>query len=112
MNNAGFIRDAMTFSMGEEQFDAVVQVHLKGHFAPSHHAAKYWRGVAKALPEGTTPPARRIVNTTSESGLFAARAGNYGSAKGGIITMTLIMPGARAHERHRQTASRPVPGRR
>ena len=104
VNNAGFIRDAMTFSMGEEQFDAVVQVHLKGHFAPSHHAAKYWRGVAKAMPEGTTPPARRIVNTTSESGLFGGPGqGNYGSAKGGIITMTLIM--ARELERMNVTVN-------
>lgn len=92
VNNAGFIRDAMTFSMEEEQFDSVVGVHLKGHFAPAHFAAKYWRGVAKAAGEGAELPARRIITTTSESGLFGGPGqGNYGSAKGGIITMTLIL---------------------
>lgn len=92
VNNAGFIRDAMSFSMAEEQFDSVVGVHLKGHFAPSHFAAKYWRGVAKDLGEDAQLPARRIINTTSESGLFGGPGqSNYGSAKGGIITMTLVL---------------------
>jgi NAD(P)-dependent dehydrogenase (short-subunit alcohol dehydrogenase family) len=92
VNNAGFIRDAMAFSMEEEQFDSVVGVHLKGHFAPAHFAAKFWRGVAKAAAEGAELPARRIITTTSESGLFGGPGqGNYGSAKGGIITMTMIL---------------------
>lgn len=92
VNNAGFIRDAMSFSMEEEQFDAVVGVHMKGHFAPSHFAAKYWRDRAKALGDDAVLPARRIINTTSESGLFGGPGqGNYGSAKGGIITMTLVL---------------------
>ena len=93
VNNAGFIRDAMSFSMEETQFDSVVDVHLKGHFAPAHFAALYWRNKAKELDgtEGGLPP-RRIINTTSESGLFGGPGqGNYGSAKGGIITMTLIL---------------------
>ena len=93
VNNAGFIRDAMSFSMEEQQFDSVVSVHLKGHFAPAHFAAVYWRNQAKAL-EGTEGglPQRRIINTTSESGLFGGPGqGNYGSAKGGIITMTTIL---------------------
>ena len=93
VNNAGFIRDAMSFSMDEAQFDSVVDVHLKGHFAPAHFAALYWRNKAKEL-EGTEGglPQRRIINTTSESGLFGGPGqGNYGSAKGGIITMTLIL---------------------
>ena len=93
VNNAGFIRDAMSFSMEEAQFDSVVGVHMKGHFAPAHFAAAYWRNQAKAL-EGTEGglPQRRIINTTSESGLFGGPGqGNYGSAKGGIITMTLIL---------------------
>ena len=92
VNNAGFIRDAMSFSMEEAPFDSVVSVHLKGHFAPAHFAAVYWRNQAKAL-EGTEGglPQRRIINTTSESGLFGGPGqGNYGSAKGGIITMTTI----------------------
>jgi NAD(P)-dependent dehydrogenase (short-subunit alcohol dehydrogenase family) len=92
VNNAGFLRDAMSFSMTEEQFDAVVDVHLKGHFAPSHHAAAYWRTAFKALPEGSTPTPRRIITTTSESGLFGGPGqANYGSAKGAIISLTLIL---------------------
>lgn len=92
VNNAGFIRDAMSFSMEEAQFDAVVGVHLKGHFAPTHFAAKHWRDVAKNAGEGAALPARRIINTTSESGLFGGPGqSNYGSAKGGIITMTLVL---------------------
>ncbi|MEY3566429.1 MAG: hypothetical protein RLZ19_443, partial [Actinomycetota bacterium] len=93
VNNAGFIRDAMSFSMEEGQFDSVVSVHLKGHFAPAHFAALHWRNKAKEL-EGTEGglPGRRIINTTSESGLFGGPGqGNYGSAKGGIITMTTIL---------------------
>ena len=93
VNNAGFIRDAMSFSMEEQQFDSVVSVHLKGHFAPTHFAALLWRNKAKEL-EGAEGglPARRIINTTSESGLFGGPGqGNYGSAKGGIITMTTIL---------------------
>ncbi|HEY4334047.1 MAG TPA: SDR family NAD(P)-dependent oxidoreductase, partial [Ilumatobacteraceae bacterium] len=70
VNNAGFLRDAMSFSMEEAQFDSVVNVHIKGHFAPSHFAAVYWRAQAKAAGEGAALVPRRIINTTSESGLF------------------------------------------
>jgi NAD(P)-dependent dehydrogenase (short-subunit alcohol dehydrogenase family) len=92
VNNAGFVRDAMSFSMTEAQFDAVVDVHLKGHFAPTHHAAKYWRDTAKAAGDGAPLRGRSIITTTSESGLFGGPAqANYGSAKGGIITLTLIL---------------------
>ena len=91
VNNAGFIRDAMSFTMTEEQFDAVVDVHLKGHFAPTHFAAAYWRAQAKAAGEGAVLVPRRIINTSSESGLFGGPGqSNYGSAKGGIVSMTLI----------------------
>ena len=91
VNNAGFLRDAMSFSMDEAQWDAVVDVHLKGHFVPSHFAAVYWRNQAKVLGEGAELPQRRIINTTSESGLFGGPGqSNYGSAKGGIITMSLV----------------------
>ncbi|CAB4696490.1 MAG: SDR family NAD(P)-dependent oxidoreductase [Actinobacteria bacterium] len=91
VNNAGFLRDAMVFSMDESQWDAVVDVHLKGHFAPSHFAAVYWRAQSKLLGEDAVLPQRRIINTTSESGLFGGPGqSNYGSAKGGIITMTLV----------------------
>jgi len=92
VNNAGFVRDAMSFSMTEQQFDDVVAVHLKGHFAPSRAAGAWWRAQAKAAGEGAELPGRRIITTTSESGLFGGPAqGNYGSAKGGIITMTLVL---------------------
>jgi len=92
VNNAGFVRDAMVFSMTEDQYDAVVDVHLKGHVTMSHHAAAYWRGVAKSLAQGETPKPRRIINTTSESGLFGGPAqANYGSAKGGIVSLTMIL---------------------
>jgi NAD(P)-dependent dehydrogenase (short-subunit alcohol dehydrogenase family) len=92
VNNAGFVRDAMSFSMTEDQWDAVVGVHLKGHFAPSRAAGAWWRDQAKTAGEGAVLPGRRIITTTSESGLFGGPAqGNYGSAKGGIITMTLIL---------------------
>ena len=91
VNNAGFIRDAMTFAMTEEQFDSVVDVHLKGHFAPTHFAAAYWRAQAKSAGEGVALAPRRIINTSSESGLFGGVGqSNYGGAKGGIITMTMI----------------------
>lgn len=92
VNNAGFIRDGMSFSMEEQQFDSVVGVHLKGHFAPAHFAAVHWRNVAKEMGEGAVLPTRRIIMTTSESGLFGGPAqSNYGSAKGGILTMTLVL---------------------
>ncbi len=67
INNAGILRDRMIFSMTEEEWDAVIKVHLKGTFAPSHHAAAYWRERAKA---GATNDAR-LINTTSVSGLYA-----------------------------------------
>ena len=92
INNAGFVRDAMSFSMTEEQWNSVVDVHLKGHFVPTHHAAARWRASAKATENPADLRPRRIINTTSESGLFGGPAqANYGSAKGGIITLTLIM---------------------
>lgn len=96
VNNAGFIRDAISFSMEEAPFDAVVDVHLKGHFAPARHAAAYWRAQAKAQQavegEGAVLPGRRIITTTSESGLFGGPGqSNYAAAKGGIISMTLVL---------------------
>lgn len=91
VNNAGFIRDAMTFAMTEDQFETVIDVHLKGHFAPAHFAAAYWRAQAKQAGEGAALVPRRIINTSSESGLFGGPGqSNYGSAKGGIVSMTLV----------------------
>ena len=92
VNNAGFVRDAMSFSMDEQQWDSVIDVHLKGHMAPSHFAAALWRAQAKQAAAGTPPTPRRIIMTTSESGLFGGPAqANYAAAKGGIISMTLVL---------------------
>jgi len=87
VNNAGILRDRMIFSMTEEEWDAVIRVHLKGTFAPSHHAAAYWRDRSKAgdAVDG------RLVNTTSVSGLYAnVGQTNYGAAKAGIAAFTQI----------------------
>jgi NAD(P)-dependent dehydrogenase (short-subunit alcohol dehydrogenase family) len=87
INNAGILRDRMLFTMSEEEWDAVIRVHLKGTFAPSHHAAAYWRERSKA---GETLDAR-LINTTSVSGIYAnAGQTNYGSAKAGIAAFTQI----------------------
>jgi len=88
VNNAGFLRDAMSFNMDEEAFDAVIRVHLKGHFAPAKFAAAHWRARAKA----GEAVYGRIINTTSEAGLWGTVGqSNYASAKGGIVSMTLTM---------------------
>jgi NAD(P)-dependent dehydrogenase (short-subunit alcohol dehydrogenase family) len=87
VNNAGFIRDRMLANTSEEEWDAVVRVHLKGHFAPLRHAAQYWRGLAK---EGTAVDAR-IINTSSAAGLQGSVGqGNYSAAKAGIAALTLV----------------------
>jgi NAD(P)-dependent dehydrogenase (short-subunit alcohol dehydrogenase family) len=87
VNNAGILRDRMVFSMTEEEWDAVIRVHLKGTAATSRHAAAYWRDRSKA---GDTNDAR-IINTTSVAGLYANPGQtNYGAAKAGIATFTQI----------------------
>jgi NAD(P)-dependent dehydrogenase (short-subunit alcohol dehydrogenase family) len=87
VNNAGILRDRMIFSMSEEEWDAVIRVHLKGTFGPSHFAAAYWRERAKA---GETNDAR-LINTTSVSGIYGNPGQtNYGAAKAGIAAFTLI----------------------
>jgi len=89
VNNAGILRDKMSFNMEEAEWDAVMQVHLKGHFAPSRFAASYWRARAKA-GDGTVYG--RIINTSSESGYFGmAGQVNYATAKAGIVGMTMTM---------------------
>ena len=88
INNAGILRDAMSFSMSEQEFDEVIAVHLKGHFVCARSAAIYWRNQSKAGKES----ARRMIHTTSESGLFGGPAqSNYASAKGGILTLSLTL---------------------
>ena len=88
VNNAGILRDRMSFNMSEDEFDAVVRVHLKGHFVPSHHAARHWRERAKAGDDVRG----RVVNTTSESGLLGNTGQvNYTAAKAGIAAMTITL---------------------
>ncbi|MFN2588896.1 MAG: SDR family oxidoreductase [Actinomycetota bacterium] len=87
VNNAGILRDRMLVSMSEAEWDAVVEVHLKGHFAPTHHAAAYWRAQSK---EGNQVDAR-VINTSSPSGVFGnVGQTNYGAAKAGIAAFTII----------------------
>ncbi|WP_415830099.1 SDR family oxidoreductase, partial [Kibdelosporangium persicum] len=87
VNNAGFLRDRMLVNMAEEEWDAVVRVHLKGHFAPLRHAAAYWRSVAKSGPS----PDARVINTSSGAGLLGSVGqGNYSAAKAGIASLTLV----------------------
>ncbi|MET9610332.1 SDR family oxidoreductase [Streptomyces sp. NPDC006512] len=87
VNNAGFLRDRMLVNLGEDDWDAVVRVHLKGHFLPLRHAAAWWRAEAKA----GRPVAARVVNTSSGAGLLGSVGqGNYSAAKAGILGMTLV----------------------
>jgi NAD(P)-dependent dehydrogenase (short-subunit alcohol dehydrogenase family) len=87
VNNAGFVRDRMLVSTGEDEWDAVVRVHMKGHFAPLHHAANYWRAHSKK----GEPVAARVINTTSGAGLRGS-VGQvaYAAAKAGIAGLTLV----------------------
>jgi NAD(P)-dependent dehydrogenase (short-subunit alcohol dehydrogenase family) len=87
INNAGILRDRTLVSMTEAEWDAVIQVHLKGTFAPSHHAAAYWRDRSKAGDEVSG----RIINTSSPSGIYGNFGQtNYGAAKAGIAAFTVI----------------------
>jgi NAD(P)-dependent dehydrogenase (short-subunit alcohol dehydrogenase family) len=87
VNNAGFLRDRMFFSTGEDEWDAVIRVHLKGHFCTARHAAAYWREQSKA---GATVDAR-IINTSSGAGLMGSVGqGTYSAAKAGIAALTLV----------------------
>jgi NAD(P)-dependent dehydrogenase (short-subunit alcohol dehydrogenase family) len=87
VNNAGFTRDRMLVSASEEEWDAVIRVHLKGHFAPTRHAAAYWRDRSKA---GEKLDAR-IINTSSGAGLLGSVGqGAYSAAKAGIAALTLV----------------------
>jgi NAD(P)-dependent dehydrogenase (short-subunit alcohol dehydrogenase family) len=87
VNNAGILRDRVVVNMTEEEWDAVIDVHLKGHFAPTHWAAAYWREQHKA---GVSKP-RNVVHTSSTSGLFSNPGqANYGAAKAGIATLSQI----------------------
>jgi NAD(P)-dependent dehydrogenase (short-subunit alcohol dehydrogenase family) len=87
VNNAGFVRDRMLVNTSEEEWDAVIRVHLKGHFAPLRHAGAYWRAEAK---EGRQRAAR-VINTSSGAGLQGSVGQTtYSAAKAGIAGMTLV----------------------
>src|SRR3954470_19644119 len=89
INNAGILRDKMSFNMDEAEWDQVIDVHLKGHFATSRFAANYWRSKSKETGE---PVNGKIVNTASESGLYGnAGQANYAAAKAGIASLTIVM---------------------
>jgi NAD(P)-dependent dehydrogenase (short-subunit alcohol dehydrogenase family) len=88
INNAGILRDRMLVNMDEAEWDAVIEVHLKGHFAPTRHAAAHWRERAKAGEEVRA----RVINTSSPSGVFGnVGQANYAAAKAGIAAFTIVV---------------------
>ena len=100
VNNAGILRDKMLFSMTEDDFDAVIAVHLKGTFSMTRHACSHWREEAKR----GAGRGGRIINTTSGTGLFGTVGqANYGAAKAGIVSLTTIT--ALEMARYRVTAN-------
>ena len=110
VNNAGILRDRVLVNMTEEEWDAVIAVHLKGHFAPTRWAAAYWREQHKA---GNGKP-RNLVHTSTTSGLFANPGQtNYGAAKTGIATFSQIVakeldPLRREEQHHRPGRAHPA----
>ena len=87
VNNAGIVRDRMIANTSEAEWDAVIAVHLKGHFATIRHAGAYWRGLAKAGKDVDA----RIINTSSGAGLQGSVGqGNYSAAKAGIAALTMV----------------------
>ena len=107
VNNAGILRDRVLVNMTEAEWDAVIAVHLKGHFAPSRWAAAYWREQHKA---GVTKP-RHMVHTSSTSGLFSNPGqSNYGAAKTGIATFSQII--AKELSRYNVTSNSIAPAAR
>jgi NAD(P)-dependent dehydrogenase (short-subunit alcohol dehydrogenase family) len=105
VNNAGILRDRMLVNMTEAEWDSVIKVHLKGTFAPAHHAAAYWRDLSKA----GKPVDARLINTTSVSGIYGNMGQtNYGAAKAGIAAFTIIA--ARELKRYGITVNCIAPG--
>jgi NAD(P)-dependent dehydrogenase (short-subunit alcohol dehydrogenase family) len=105
VNNAGILRDRMLVNMTEAEWDAVIQVHLKGTFAPARHAAAYWREQSKA----GQPVDARLINTSSVSGIYGNPGQtNYGAAKMGIAAFTIIA--ARELGRYGVTVNAIAPG--
>jgi len=88
INNAGILRDRMLPNMTEDEWDAVIKVHLKGTFAPARHASSYWRDQSKAI---AGPVKARLINVTSTSGIYGnVGQTNYGAAKAGIAAFSII----------------------
>ena len=86
VNNAGITRDKMLFNLSDEDFDAVVKVHLRGHFLLTRNAAAHWREESK---KSGGPVYGRLINTSSEAGLFGPPGqANYGAAKAAITALT------------------------
>jgi NAD(P)-dependent dehydrogenase (short-subunit alcohol dehydrogenase family) len=105
VNNAGILRDRTLTNMTEAEWDDVIKVHLKGTFAPSRHAAAYWKNRSKAGEKNDA----RIINTTSVSGIYANPGQtNYGAAKAGIAGFTIIA--ARELQRYGVTVNAIAPG--
>lgn len=103
--NAGILRDRMTFNMNEDEWDAVIRVHLKGHFLPVRWAAAYWREETKRLG---SPHGGRVILTSSESGLYGNGGQiNYAAAKMGIASMGIVL--SRELERSGVTANTIAP---
>ena len=89
INNAGILRDRTIFNMTEQEWDAVIQVHLKGHFVPTRFATAYWRDKAKSSGQ---PANGRVVFTSSEAGLFGnGGQANYAAAKAGIASLGIVV---------------------
>ncbi len=106
INNAGILRDRMLVNMTEAEWDAVIQVHLKGTFAPAHHAAAYWRDRSKEIGGSVNA---RLINTSSVSGIYGnIGQTNYGAAKMGIAAFTIIA--SRELRRYGVTVNAIAPG--
>lgn len=89
INNAGILRDRTVFNMTEQEWDAVIEVHLKGHFVPTRFASAYWRDKAKSSGQ---PANGRVVFTSSEAGLFGnGGQANYAAAKAGIASFGIVV---------------------
>ena len=108
VNNAGILRDRTIATMSEQEWDAVIRVHLRGTFAPTRFAVAYWREAAKRTGQ---PTGARLINTTSASGIYGNFGqSNYGAAKGGIASFTVIA--AQELARYGATANAVAPAAR
>jgi NAD(P)-dependent dehydrogenase (short-subunit alcohol dehydrogenase family) len=108
VNNAGILRDRTIATMSEQEWDAVIRVHLRGTIAPARFAAAYWRDKAKRTGQ---PTGARLINTTSASGIYGNFGqSNYGAAKAGIASFTIIA--AKELARYGATANAVAPAAR